>query len=96
MGKKLRMLWGGVVGATLQYMYDPTSGRSRRARLKDQAAARVRDLTRTIGRKVRFQRGRLRGFAHEISTSWNVDDHKADDGVADLHEVRTAGNSRYH
>lgn len=93
MGKKLRMLWGGVVGATLQYMYDPTSGRSRRARLKDQAAKRVREATRTLSRKVRYQRGRLRGFAHEMS--WKVDDRKTEDGIADLQEVRTAGNSRY-
>ena len=95
MGKKLRMLWGGVVGAALQYMFDPTSGRSRRARLKDQAAAQLRDVTRMIDRRVRYQRGRFRGVAHEMSTGWNVDDHKTDDGLADLHEVRTSGNSRY-
>ena len=69
MGKKLRLLWGGLLGATLQYLYDPQAGKSRRARLKDQAVARGRDATRMIGRKVRYQRGRLRGVAHEISTT---------------------------
>jgi gas vesicle protein len=93
MGKKLRMLSGGVMGAALQYLYDPTSGRSRRARLRDQAMARMRDVTRTMGRKIRYQRGRLRGVAHEMSTDWKSDDH--DDGVADLQELHNAGTSRY-
>lgn len=93
MGKKLRMLSGAVLGATLQYLYDPTSGGSRRARLRDQAMARVRDVTRTMARKLRYQRGRLRGVAHEMSTSWKSDDH--DDGVAELHELHNAGTSRY-
>ena len=94
MGKRIRMMSGAAMGATIQYLYDPTSGRSRRARLKDQAAARVRDVTRMIGRKIRYQRGRLRGVAHELSTGWKFDDHHRDEGAADLHEVRTAGNSR--
>lgn len=93
MGKKLRMLSGGVMGATLQYLYDPTSGRSRRARLRDQSAARVREVTRRIGRKIRYQLGRLRGVAHEMSTDWKSDDH--DYGVAVLQELHNAGTSRY-
>jgi hypothetical protein len=91
MGKKLRMLSGGVMGATLQYLYDPTSGRSRRARLRDQAAARARDVTRAIGRKIRYQRGRLRGVAHEMSTDWKSDDQD----VAVLQGLHNAGTSRY-
>jgi hypothetical protein len=93
MGKKLRMLSGGVMGATLQYLYDPTSGRSRRARLRDQAMARVRDASRMIGRKIRFQRGRLRGVAHEMSAGWKPNDH--DDDVAVLQDLHNAGTSRF-
>jgi hypothetical protein len=96
MGKKLRMLWGGVVGATLQYLYDPQSGKSRRARLKDQAAARVRDATREISRKARYQRGRLRGVAHEITSDWRGDDQRAEDDISVLQGIQNAGNSRYH
>ena len=94
MGKRLRMMSGAAMGATIQYLYDPTSGRSRRARLRDQAAARLRKVTKMIGQKIRYQRGRLRGAAHDMSTGWKFDDHNRSEGAADLHEVRTAGNSR--
>jgi hypothetical protein len=46
-----------------------------------------------IGRKIRYQRGRLRGVAHEISSGWKSDDQ--DDGVAEFQELHNAGTSRY-
>ena len=36
MGKKLRFWTGAVLGAALQYLYDPKAGPSRRALLRDQ------------------------------------------------------------
>jgi hypothetical protein len=36
MGKKLRFWTGALFGAALQYLYDPQSGHSRRAALREQ------------------------------------------------------------
>lgn len=96
MGKKLRTLWGGAIGATLQYLYDPQSGKSRRARLRDQAAAQVRRLTRLIGRKLRYQKGRLRGVAHELSENWQMDEDHPDNDRLVMPGMRDSGTSRFH
>jgi hypothetical protein len=55
--------------------------------------ARVRDAARMIGRKIRYQRGRLRGIAHEMSSDWKSDDQ--DDRVSEFQELHNAGTSRY-
>jgi len=102
MGKKIRLLWGGALGATLQYLYDPQSGKSRRARLKDQAAARARDATRLIGRKIRYQKGRLRGAAHEMAAEFRVREGQSARDVQSvgkepvLRDLRSSGTSRFH
>lgn len=59
-----RMFWIGV-GAAIAYLWDPVSGRSRRARLKDQMAAEVRDAAGAIRKKARFQAGRAKGAVYE-------------------------------
>ncbi|MGH8927143.1 MAG: hypothetical protein ACRDWH_02235, partial [Acidimicrobiia bacterium] len=60
----MRFLAGAGVGATFQYLYDPVAGRSRRARLRDQGFAQLRDAQRFIGRKLRYQGGRIQGLKH--------------------------------
>ena len=65
-----------VVGAAAGYLLDPVSGRGRRARLKDQAAARISDMMDAVGKKTRYEAGRARGVAHEILHS---DQQPADD-----------------
>jgi osmotically-inducible protein OsmY len=58
---------GAVVGAALAYLLDPDRGRSRRARLADQAAARSRDIAESAKQSFEYQKGVARGVAHEIS-----------------------------
>ena len=65
MGKRIRFISGAMVGALVQYLYDPERGRSRRARLSDQARARLRDMREEAGRKARFQQGRMKGMFYE-------------------------------
>ncbi len=65
-----------VAGVGLGYLLDPVSGRGRRARLGDQAAARMSDLMETIGKKARYEAGRAKGAAHEMLRS---DQPPADD-----------------
>lgn len=65
---KLRFLRAIALGAAAQYLFDPQLGRTRRARLADQLAARGRRLRRIAGKKFRYQKGRLRGVAHDMMT----------------------------
>lgn len=72
MGRKLAVLRALVVGITLEYLFDPQLGRTRRTRLADQMKAKARRLGRAAEKKVRYQRGRLRGVVHELSTTDQV------------------------
>ena len=61
-----------AVGALVQYFIDPTRGRTRRVRVKDQAFATVarpaKRLRRRAGQKATWLRDRARGTAHEMTT----------------------------
>jgi osmotically-inducible protein OsmY len=59
--RKTRLLLGVAIGAGAQYLLDPQRGRSRRARLRDQTAARVRHWRRESERRASYQRGRQAG-----------------------------------
>jgi osmotically-inducible protein OsmY len=52
-----------VLGASIAYLFDPKSGRGRRAKLIDRAGRLLREVTRLAGRKSRFVAGRLRGLS---------------------------------
>lgn len=68
MGKRMRFMTGAAVGAGMQYLYDPQAGRSRRARLSQQAASKVRKAGRFLSRKARYERGRLQGRLHDATS----------------------------
>ncbi|MGH8958341.1 MAG: hypothetical protein ACRDVK_06670 [Acidimicrobiia bacterium] len=68
MGKRIKFAQGMALGVAAQYYYDPSAGRSRRARLRDQAGAQVRRFGRLIGRKARYQLGRAKGLRHRLTT----------------------------
>jgi hypothetical protein len=87
MGRKLHFVSGAAAGAALQYLFDPQRGRSRRARLGDQAAARIRDLGELAGRKARYRRGKLKGLLHEISPGKSTGSFNDDDLI--LQRIRS-------
>lgn len=62
---RLELVVAAAVGAAIAYLFDPVRGRSRRARLRDQAAARGRDVLEEAGRKARYQAGKVKGAVHE-------------------------------
>jgi osmotically-inducible protein OsmY len=64
---------GAAVGALLAYLFDPDRGRSRRARLSDQAAARSRDLTKTMRQTAEYQKGVAKGIIHDASEAFRPD-----------------------
>lgn len=54
-----------LTGAAIAYLFDPVSGRSRRARLSDQAAALGRRSVAEAERRARYEAGRVKGAVHE-------------------------------
>lgn len=64
---------GAAVGALFAYLFDPDRGRSRRARLSDQAAARSRDLTETMRQTAEYQKGVAKGIIHDASEAFRPD-----------------------
>lgn len=55
-----------AAGAAIAYLFDPISGRSRRARLVDQAAARGRDIAEQARAEAEYRAGHAKGFVHEV------------------------------
>jgi osmotically-inducible protein OsmY len=72
-----------AAGASVAYFLDPSQGRSRRARTRDQLGARSRRAVRQVERKVRYERGRARGAWHHVHPGEPrpVDDHILADRV---------------
>jgi hypothetical protein len=53
--------------ATTAFLWDPVSGKRRRARLRDQSAAMVRKGYRRATSWLRYQRGKAKGVVHEAT-----------------------------
>jgi len=64
---------GAAVGGLLAYLFDPDRGRSRRARLSDQAAARSRDFTEKMRQTAEYQKGVAKGIIHDASEVFRPD-----------------------
>jgi osmotically-inducible protein OsmY len=65
MSSFIRTLMAAMAGAAAAYLLDPVSGRGRRARLMDQAAARARRSVDEAERRARYEVGRMKGAVHE-------------------------------
>lgn len=83
---KLGYLIAAALGALVTYLLDPVSGRGRRARLRDQSAARLRDAAEETAARARYESGRIRGVMHELGD--HDDDAPADDDEL-LQKVRS-------
>lgn len=59
-------LFWGAVGATVAYLWDPDRGRSRRARLKDQMAARARGVGQEVDTKATYARTTAEGKVEQL------------------------------
>lgn len=81
-----RLFWAGIgvaAGAAASFLADPDQGRSRRARLGDQAAARGRDLAREARQESRHMADKAKGAIIEAAKSTLPEDVPAD-GQSDL------------
>lgn len=76
------------IGGLLMYLMDPDRGRSRRARLADQAEARSRDVVDAVTTQAKYQAGVAKGAAHEIADAVTPDSDDYDDEAL-LQKVRS-------
>lgn len=60
-----RATWA-TVGAASAYLFDPVSGRSRRARLFDQLKSKVRQGIDRVWKQYRYKKGHATGAIYEI------------------------------
>lgn len=60
---------GAIAGATVAYLFDPRSGRGRRAKAVDMSRARVRRTAEAFGRKGRYLGGRVEGITQTFNAS---------------------------
>jgi osmotically-inducible protein OsmY len=56
-----------AIGAAIAYMFDPDRGRTRRARIADQAAARARYAAGAVKAKAEYQKGVAKGIIHDVT-----------------------------
>ncbi|MFI7642869.1 SRPBCC family protein [Nonomuraea sp. NPDC049400] len=82
---------GAAVGAAVEYLFDPDRGRSRRAKVRDQASHATHQLTYGVGRLSRDLRNRSRGVA--AGTRFRLAGRSADDRI--LYERVRAQIGRY-
>jgi len=61
-----KSMLGMAAGAAAAYLFDPVSGRGRRARLSDQAKSKMRSAADEASRRARYEMGRVRGALHEV------------------------------
>lgn len=72
----IKSVIAAAAGAAVAYLFDPVSGRGRRARLTDQTAAGARRAVNEAQTRARYEAGRAKGAMHEAGpdTDYPKDD----------------------
>jgi osmotically-inducible protein OsmY len=67
MSKFVRIVGIAAAAAAAMYLLDPDRGRSRRAKLTDQAAALARKAEEKTRAQAEYQKGMMKGLAHDLT-----------------------------
>jgi hyperosmotically inducible periplasmic protein len=67
MSRFVRIVGIGAAAAAAMYLLDPDRGRTRRAKLSDQAAAMARKAEEKARAKAEYQKGVVQGLAHDLT-----------------------------
>jgi len=67
MSKFVRIVGIGAAAAAAMYLLDPDRGRTRRAKLSDQAAAMARRAEEKARAQAEHQKGVVQGLAHDLT-----------------------------
>jgi osmotically-inducible protein OsmY len=93
MGKFLRITgFAAAVGAAV-YLLDPDRGRSRRAKLADQAESAARKTGDKIEAQARYQKGKIQGLAHDLTEPFRTETEVDDDTLTQ--KVRSEALGRW-
>jgi osmotically-inducible protein OsmY len=93
MGKFLRITgFAAAIGAAV-YLLDPDRGRSRRARLADQAESAARKTGEKIEAQARYQKGKIQGLAHDLTEPFRPETEVDDDTLTQ--KVRSEALGRW-
>jgi osmotically-inducible protein OsmY len=93
MGRFLRVAGFGAAIAAAVYLLDPDRGRSRRAKLADQAEAAARKTGERIEAQARYQKGRVQGLAHDLTEPFRPETEFDDDTLTQ--KVRSQAIGRW-
>ncbi len=77
------MIRGGLLGAALAYLFDPVSGKGRRARLRDQAGAIGRKASTRADKLSRHASNVIEGKKHELLDTGDAERSMDDVTIAD-------------
>lgn len=66
--KLLTFLKGAAIGAGFMYLFDPSQGRRRRARIRDKAVHAYNEVGDTVEAKTRDLSNRAQGLLHDAAT----------------------------
>lgn len=92
MRRLMSFMFGASVGIALMYLMDPDRGRTRRARLADQTAARARDIAEAVQTGIEYQKGVVRGAAHDVADTLRPEQQFDDETL--LQKVRSEALGR--
>lgn len=93
MGKVLRITGFAAAIAAAVYLLDPDRGRSRRAKLSDQAEAAARKTGEKIETQARYQKGKIQGLAHDLTEPFRPEEQFDDDTLTQ--KVRSEALGRW-
>ncbi len=93
MSRFLRIAGFGAAIAAAVYLLDPDRGRSRRAKLADQAGAAARKTGEKIEAQARYQKGVIQGMAHDLAEPFRPEP-EFDDATL-LQKVRSEALGRW-
>lgn len=84
---RLKMLLAAALGFLVAHFFDPDRGRSRRARLTDQAKSKVRHGASNIRSQAEYRKGVAKGAVHTITDALRPDREYDNDTL--LQKVRS-------
>lgn len=84
---------GAAIAAAGMYLFDPDRGRSRRAKLSDQAGAAIRKTGDRMEAQARYQKGVAQGVAHKVADPFRPDGEFDDSTL--LQKIRSEAVGRW-
>ena len=89
------LVLGGLIGAAIAYLYDPVSGRGRRAQLRDRGRSQARTIRERADAKTRHLSNVTRGAMSEIASAGRSDVEEDDATISDRIQSEVLGSAEF-